>query len=488
MRNALITLCLGFVGLTGEFTGAAEQAPADAFRLIVQVPQNPGPTMVTAGGRGELSALATNRLNARSLVSWVPKHPDRLRELGLDRVYRVTPVKGWGWVDALADLPAGTEILGVEPIGQLHFDEGVTAKGDEYPDDIYFPDQYGLGSTGAGIGVLSAWRETYGSEDVIIAVVDSGVSSTHRDLVGQLVTGYNATDGSSNTDDGSASHGTHIAGIAAATTDNGIGISGVSRGSKIMPIKSFYSSGFGLETDVAEGIIWAADHGADVISMSFGFSSVLGPMQAAVQYAYESGVVLVASTGNSPGQAIGYPARFGSVIGVGALARDGLLWNNSQTGGSVTVVAPGANILSTWDTPTERNTYKEQSGTSMATPFVSGLVGLIRSIAPSLNVDEVEWVIRETAVDLGETGADPLYGAGRINASAAVHLAYVLAETTCRADFTNDGIRDGSDITAFVDAYLQGLPQADLAVPFGVLDNRDIERFLDLYINECNGV
>jgi len=375
----------------------------------------------------------------------------------------------------------------MEPVGELHFDEGAGAQGEEYPDDPMFSQQYGLIDPMAGIGALSAWRETYGSEDIVIAVVDSGVSSTHRDLVKQLVDGYNALDDSGDTDDGAASHGTHIAGIAAATTDNGIGIAGISRGSLIMPIKSFYSSGFGLETDVAEGIIWATDHGADVISMSFGFSSVLGPMQAAVQYAYDSGVVLIASTGNSPGNPIGYPARYAAVMGVGALSSDGTLWNNSQTGPDVTVVAPGFGILSTWDTPTQPNTYMQQTGTSMATPFVSGLAGLVLSIAPSLCPDEVEWVLRETAVDLGAPGVDPEFGAGRINAAAAVHAAYVLAATTCRADFSQDGIRDGADITAFVDAYLTGDSMADLAIPFGVFDSRDIARFLDLYINECDG-
>ena len=129
----------------------------------------------------------------------------------------------------------------------------------------------------------------------------------------------------------------------------------------------------------------------------------------------------------------------------------------------------------------------QQTGTSMATPFVSGLAGLVLSIAPSLCPDEVEWVLRETAVDLGAPGVDPEFGAGRINAAAAVHAAYVLAATTCRADFSQDGIRDGADITAFVDAYLTGDSMADLAIPFGVFDSRDIARFLDLYINECDG-
>ncbi|MFT5424689.1 MAG: subtilisin family serine protease [Phycisphaerales bacterium] len=486
MRKALMSLCLGLVSLQVGDAIAADRQPGAPLRVLVQIPESQAPE---SGDLVEIAAraLGSERLIASPLISWTPRYPDRVRELGLDRYYEIVPARGWGWVDALADLPAGTVLLGVEPVGELHFDEGAGARGDEYPDDPMFPMQFGLLDPMAGIGALSAWRETYGSEEIVIAVVDSGVSATHRDLKDQLVEGYNALDGSSNTDDGNASHGTHIAGIAAASTDNGIGIAGVSRGSKIMPIKSFYSSGFGLETDVAEGIIWAADHGADVISMSFGFSSVLGPMQAAIQYAYDSGVVLVASTGNSPGQPIGYPAKYSAVMGVGALANDGTLWNSSQTGPEVTVVAPGAGILSTWDTPTERNTYKQQSGTSMATPFVSGLAGLILSIAPELSPDEVEWVIRDTAFDLGDPGVDSQYGAGRVSAAAAVHTAYALAATSCRADFSKDGIRDGADIIAFVEAFLASDPIADLAIPFGVFDSRDIERFLDLYINECDG-
>ncbi|MFG0304799.1 MAG: S8 family serine peptidase [Phycisphaerales bacterium JB040] len=426
-----------------------------------------------------------DRIVARALLQGTPGDPDAAARYELDRFFAVSPAPGWGWMDVISGLPEGAEVLGLESVGELHgfFDDSTGDPTDEEsPDDPWFGSQVGLGGGAGGIRILEAWKETKGSSDVVIAVVDAGVSSTHPDLVPQLVTGYNAIDLSSNTDDGSSSHGTHVAGIASATTNNGKGIAGVAYGSKIMPIKAFYSNGFGLELMVADGIRWAADHGADVINMSFGFRTETGALSAAVNYAYDRGVVLVASTGNVPTQQIGLPAQRAEVIGVGALNRTGGLWASTSTGPSLLLVAPGDRVLSTWDTPTQPASYREESGTSMAAPHVAGVAALVLTAEPTLTVDEVWLALANSARDTGH----PEFGMGIVDPLEAIRLARSLRSGSCRIDFNGDGVRDGADIADFVQAFLVQDPAADFALPYGMIDSVDIERFLDLYFLGCS--
>ncbi|GJM19450.1 MAG: hypothetical protein DHS20C14_16630 [Phycisphaeraceae bacterium] len=356
--------------------------------------------------------------------------------------------------------------------------------------DQYFPVQWSLRNTGqdvcgqvgipgADIAAPGAWPFVPPGSAVVVAVLDTGVSPTHPDLAGQLVPGQNFADGNADdTDDKALSHGTSTAGVLAARTNNEIGIAGVAPYAKIMPVRIFNSFGFGFETEFVAGVMYAADHGADVISMSLGYPFDSDAMKAAVRYAYERDIVLVASTGNTPGQAVQFPASMPETIAVGATNNLDVLWNNSTTGPQISLVAPGVDVWATWDTPSEPGSYREQSGTSFAVPHVSGTAAMMRAANPTLSNEEVAWALINSCIDLGDPGWDESYGYGRLNAKDAVALAIALGPVQCLADVDGDGRFTVEDIDAYVIAFLAGDPKADLAAPFGSIDTNDLEAFV----------
>jgi subtilisin family serine protease/uncharacterized protein YkwD len=276
-----------------------------------------------------------------------------------------------------------------------------------------------------------AWDLTTGSEEIVIAVVDTGVDQDHSDLADKLVPGQRFyEDGSQdgNTDDDHG-HGTHVAGIAAAISDNGLGVAGTSWGARIMPVKVLDSSGSGYYSDVAAGITYAADHGAHVINLSLGGTDNSQTLEAAVTRAYDDGVLLVAAAGNcgdgnysyngcSYQDQPNYPAAFDHVLAVASTTATDDQSSFSNQGIYVDIAAPGSGIYSTYP-----GSYATMSGTSMATPFVTGLAALVLSMNDGLTPDEVESIIDDSAADLGVAGRDEVYGWGRIDAYAAVAAA-----------------------------------------------------------------
>lgn len=274
-----------------------------------------------------------------------------------------------------------------------------------------------------------AWAISTGSADVIIAVVDTGVDLDHPDLAAKVVTGYDFVnaDNDPNDDEG---HGTHVAGIAAARTNNSQGVAGVSWGAKIMPVKVLDSEGSGSYSRVADGITWAADRGARIINLSLGGKSSSSTLQNAVDYAYNRGALVVASAGNhyQEGNPVIYPAAYPHVLAVAATGDQDEHARYSETGYYVDVAAPGGNPSSSWDTNPDHwimstylyGGYAQVSGTSQAAPHVSGLAALVWSVTPSLSNDQVERIIEETAVDLGDAGRDDVFGHGRIDAYRAL--------------------------------------------------------------------
>lgn len=289
---------------------------------------------------------------------------------------------------------------------------------DTYPNDTYFNPSYSAQWGLSKIDAPAAWDVFTGTASITIAVVDTGVAQSHEDLSSKIVSGYNYWGGSP---EDNHHHGTHVAGIASAATNNGKGVAGVSWGAKIMPVKVLDSSGSGTSYSVASGITYAADNGARVINLSLGGYG-LGSDQTlsdAVSYAYNQGCLLVAAAGNDSSSSPLYPAAFDHVVAVAATdSTDARAWF-SNYGSYVDVAAPGVSIYSTLLS----NSYGSSSGTSMATPFVSGLAALIWSLAPDLTNDEIEEIIENTAVDLGATGRDNYFGWGRIDAAEAVTAA-----------------------------------------------------------------
>ncbi|WP_241158432.1 S8 family peptidase [Cohnella candidum] len=259
------------------------------------------------------------------------------------------------------------------------------------------------------IDTEQGWNVNRGSQ-VIVAVVDTGVQSDHPDLQGKLVPGVNIVDSSKPPED-DVGHGTHVAGIIAAQINNHEGVAGLTWYTKIMPVKALDSSGAGSTYSVAEGVIWAADHGANVINMSLGNYAQAQFLHDAIRYANNKGVLVVAASGNDNTDRPGYPAAYPEVVAVSATDPGGGKAEYSNFGDYIDVAAPGTSIASTY--PGSR--YASLSGTSMASPHVAALASLIRGANPQLSNAEVANVLRSTAVDLGDKGKDKYYGYGQID-------------------------------------------------------------------------
>jgi len=279
-----------------------------------------------------------------------------------------------------------------------------------------------------------AWDTNTGSNSVILAVIDTGVDLSHPDFAcaNKLTAGYDFYNNDSTPDDDHG-HGTHVAGIAGACSNNGVGVAGVNWNVKIMPLKVLSASGSGPVSAEINAITWAVDHGAKVLNLSLGSSSFSQAEADAVTYAYNHDVLFVAAAGNEyeEGNPISYPAAYNHVVAVAATGDLDEHAAYSNAGSYVDISAPGGNpsgssdpnnnhwIMSAW----KNDSYAQVVGTSQATPHVAGLAAIIRGINPALTNDQVQALIQNTAVDLGAPGRDDFFGYGRINAQAAVLAA-----------------------------------------------------------------
>jgi subtilisin family serine protease len=252
-------------------------------------------------------------------------------------------------------------------VGYVEVDAAVRAM--VIPNDpFYGPAEWGLPL----IGAPAAWDTSTGTDGPIIAVVDTGVDAAHPDFDGRVLPGIDLVNGDDDADDDNG-HGTHVAGIIAATGNNGIGGAGVCWGCRILPVKALDATGTGAYSTLAAGITWAADHGAQVINLSLGGAQDSITLRAAVAYAQDHGAVVVAAAGNSGTSTPFYPASFDGVIAVGAEKADTGRYDFSDYGPSwVDVAAPGCSESTFPDAA-----YASMCGTSMATPFVSGSIGLL---------------------------------------------------------------------------------------------------------------
>jgi thermitase len=270
------------------------------------------------------------------------------------------------------------------------------------------------------VGTEEGWNITRGSKNIKIAVVDTGVDLDHPDLKGRLVEGFNALDHNSPPEDDNG-HGTHVAGIIASDTNNGQGVAGITWYNPIMPIKVMNAKGHGGSFDVAQGIRWAVDHGANVINLSLGNYQDSSVMKDAVKYAIKKDVVIVSAAGNDNTSQTSYPVAYPGVLGVAAVDYDGNRAKFSNYGDFVDVAAPGVEIPSTY----VGGKYAALSGTSMAAPHVTALAGLIRSINPKLKNKDVLKIITQTTQHVGQT-PNPYYGNGIIDNVNALQTTYSL--------------------------------------------------------------
>jgi hypothetical protein len=268
------------------------------------------------------------------------------------------------------------------------------------------------------IGVPSAWDATTGSEAVVVAVLDSGVDAWHPDLAGRLVAGRNIVAGNDDTTD-DRGHGTNMAGIIGAVTNNGLGMAGVAWAAKIMPVKVTKPSGAANDSDLAAGMVWAVDHGAKVISASFGAAIDGNVLQGGVNYATQHDVLVVAAAGNSGNDTPQFPAACQGVVAVGATDADGRRAQFSNYGGWVDVNAPGVNLLTT---APKTAGFTKVSGTSAATALVAGVAVLLRAAHPRASQAEIADRLRRSAYGRGPVGAEGIDASGMVDAGVALRL------------------------------------------------------------------
>lgn len=261
-----------------------------------------------------------------------------------------------------------------------------------------------------------AYETGWHGSGVIVAVLDTGVDTAHPDFKDNLVEGYNFVDKNNDVTDLDG-HGTMVAGIIAAVANNSIGIAGVAPEAKIMPLKVLTSEG-GSWIDLDLAILYAVNHGAKIITMSLGGKYTLlgATTDAAIKYAYDHGCVLIAAAGNDNSSEPFYPAAYDEVIAVSAINQKDTKATFSNYGNYIDLCAPGVNILSTM----LNETYAYGSGTSFAAPFVAGVAALLISRNPNMTPQEVAETLYNQAEDLGESGWDPYYGWGLVNAYSAV--------------------------------------------------------------------
>jgi hypothetical protein len=303
----------------------------------------------------------------------------------------------------LAALPAGDPPSGVRWLTST-------------PDD---PDYAGTQASYLGLLELpSAWDVTTGSDDVIVAVLDSGVDPTHPDLAGRLVPGTDIVNHDADPSD-DRGPGTRMAGISAATTNNRLGVAGVAWAGKVMPVKVAGPSAAATDQDVADGIRWAADHGAKVISLSLGAPGGNVVLQQAVDYALARDVVVVAAAGNAGSTAPEFPAACRGVVAVGSTDAEGRRTPFSNYGRWVDVNGPGEGIITTTVLPTG---YTKISGTSATTALVSGVAALVRAAHPGAGQAEVADRLRRSGLGRGPVGAERVDASGVVDAAAALRL------------------------------------------------------------------
>ena len=256
-------------------------------------------------------------------------------------------------------------------------------------------------------------------QNITVAVIDQGVDTQHPDLAGRILSTYDVVNpANKGTRD---FHATHVAGIIAADKDNGIGAYGINPNAKIMSVNVFDGNDYTSDYTIAQGILYAVDHGAKVINMSLGGTLYSQLLDDTIQYAISKGVIVVAAAGNSGTNEYDYPASYDGVISVGATNAQKKLASFSTYGPGVDVVAPGDNIYSTIYHPTIGSTYYYLSGTSMAAPMVSGVASLLKTKYPTLTSYDVEQILEDTATDLGPKGYDIKYGYGLINPVKALN-------------------------------------------------------------------
>ncbi len=392
-------------------------------------------------------------------ISEIVKHfnvKEENNKSGINQIYRLKISSPFDPLYVSSKLAKVSSVEWAEP---LYLREIV-----DTPNDPSFANQYAL----KNIKAEAAWDISKGNSNIIVAIVDSGVDWNHEDLAAHIwenndpINGvdddnngyiddirgwdFGGLDGTGDNDpkEDSPTHGTHVAGIASAVTNNSIGVAGIGYNLTIMPVKtSRHDIGDNLIAYGYEGIIYAADNGADVINCSWGGFGYSNAEQATIDYAVSKGVVIVCAAGNDGKNDVIFPAAYNGVLSVGNTQSNDAIAPSSNYGKDLDVCAPGTNILSTWQGA--NSPYTSISGTSMASPLVAGLAGLVIDKFPNYTPLQIAEQIRVNAdnIDSQNSGKKDLLGSGRVNAYKALSNKNVKSVRITSSQFVDVGNGDG---------------------------------------------
>ncbi len=418
-RHSITTCLLSMAALLACIgTANAQSDNFVAGRLLIKMTGNGSTARSGLPGVASMRPLAPTTAGARSTDStaWF------LADLDEDTTVEMA-------LEELADMP-GIESVEPDYIRGLPTPVEASSTGASSADPGH-GDQYAL----QRISADRAWAINGGTTNVVVAVIDSGVQYDHPDLEAQIwmntaesqngmdddgngfvddVAGWNfVADHNDPYDD--ENHGTHVAGIIAATRDNNQGIAGTANVS-IMALKVLNAEGIGADSGIAAAIRYAADNGAHIINLSLGGGSTNQVLVDACAYATQRGCLVVGAAGNDGVDTVDFPANLDTVVAVAATDANDNIANFSNAGPGIELSAPGNEILSTLT----NNNYGPMSGTSMATPYVAGVAALIKSANPSMTGAQLRDRLAATCDDIGNPGYDELFGHGRINAFRAL--------------------------------------------------------------------
>ena len=391
-RRALSLCVVAAVGVTSPSLNAQSSTPASQSSDNVKIIKSRILVRPKAGlNNTELDKILSQHggrsvRHMRQLNVHIVELPAQASEMGVLKALRSNPHIKFAEPDVVAD-PA------------------------LFVNDPYFNGQWHLPK----ITAPAAWDMRTGA-GVTIAILDSGVDASHPDLAGQLVPGWNTFDNNDNTAD-VAGHGTLVAGTAGAAGNNSVGVTGVSFGAKIMPIRVTDTAGYGYYSTLADGIVWAADNGARVVNMSFLGTSASSTILSAAQYMRSKGGVVVASAGNTGILESYAPTDYMTLVS--ATDANNNLTSFSSYGAYVDLAAPGTGIQTT----VRGGSYASAAGTSFSSPIVAGVYALMISANPSLGAAQLDNAMFSTALDLFTAGKDDKAGWGLVNANAAVSKA-----------------------------------------------------------------
>jgi len=345
----------------------------------------------------------------------------------------------------------------------------------ETPNDTHYGSQWHHPQ----INSPDAWDLTHGDASVIVAFTDTGIYKNHSDLAGKVVNGYDAYNNISEDDGGSVDdihgHGTHVAGCAAAITNNNNGVAGVNWDAQIMMVRvAIDGSGGAYYEDLIEGAQWAIENGASIVSASYSGINY-EPIQTMGEYIHSIGGIYMYAANNSNQNHSSFDWE--DVIVVGATTYGDDKASFSSYGEAVDIFAPGVDIGST----TRDGGYGWWAGTSMATPVANGVASMIWAANPNLTNLEVEQILFETCEDLGSAGNDSYWGWGRVDVAAGVQAAL---DGACLADWNGDGNVNTQDVLAFLNAWTAGDPTADVNND-GNVNTQDVLAFLNAWTAGC---